>query len=50
MMGIAGILAGMGCTIKVGLPEGEDGVDVADWIEEGVDLAIAPHILANAPV
>lgn len=39
--GIAARLAGMGCAVRVGLPEGETGEDVADWLEdEGPDATL----------
>ena len=40
--GIAGRLHGLGCEVQVGLPEGETGEDVADWIAaDGPDVALA---------
>ena len=34
MTEIAQLLAGLGCTIKLGLPEGEDKSDIYDWLAE----------------
>ena len=36
---IAARLHGLGCEVKLGLPEGEDGEDVADWLAEDQDAA-----------
>ena len=37
MKGLAGHLQGLRCTVKIMLPDGDDGADVADWLE-GHDL------------
>ena len=36
---IAARLHGQGCTVKLGLPEGDSREDVADWLAEGKDAA-----------
>ena len=33
MKGLAGHLQGLRCTVKIMLPDGDDGADVADWLE-----------------
>ena len=39
---IAAHLAGLGCNVRVGFPEGDDGEDIADWLEaEGVEETAA---------
>ena len=39
MTGIAEHLSGLGCKIKIGLPDGESGDDIADWL--AIDQAAA---------
>ena len=33
MRAIAAHLAGLGCAVKIGLPDGDSGGDIADWLE-----------------
>ena len=35
MVKLADVLAGKGCEVKIVLPEGDDGEDIADWIQAG---------------
>ena len=41
MTAIAGVLAGQGCAVRLALPEGTDGADVADWLAEDTREAFA---------
>ena len=40
MRGLAAHLHGLGCTVKIALPEGETGDDIADGIEEDAGVAL----------
>ena len=44
MVSIADILIGHGCRVRIALPEGEDGADVADWLTETDKGAVAERI------
>ena len=36
---IAGILHDLGCDVRVAMPDGDTGEDVADWLDRGVEFA-----------
>ena len=46
MKGLAGHLQGLRSTVKIMLPDGDDGADVADWLDKGHDLETVMDTIA----